>query len=39
LKGFLIQESETATVTDRTSAIYFRYVADAESVTVTKTNK
>ena len=39
LKGFLIQESETATVTDRTSAIYFRYVADAESVTVTKTNE
>ena len=39
LEGFLVQEAETVPVTDRSSAIYFRYVADAKSVTVTKTNE
>jgi hypothetical protein len=39
LKGFLVQESETMPPTDRASAIYFTYVADAKSVMVTKTTK
>jgi hypothetical protein len=39
LQGFLVQDAETVPVTDRSSAIYFRYVADAKSVTVTKTNE
>ena len=39
LKGFLVQEAETVPGPDRASAIYFRYVADAKSVTVTKTNE
>ena len=39
LQGFLVQEAETVPVPDRASVIYFRYVADAKSVTVTKTNE
>jgi hypothetical protein len=36
LQSVLGQESEPVPVTDRASAIYFRYVADAKAVTVTK---
>ena len=39
LKGFLVQEADTVPVTDRASTIYFRYAADAKSVTVTKTKE
>jgi hypothetical protein len=39
LKGFLVQEAETVPGLDRASGIYFRYVVDAKSVTVIKTNE
>ena len=39
LQGFLVQEAETPPLPDRASAIYFSYVADAEAVTVIKTDK
>jgi hypothetical protein len=39
LNGFVIQEAEPVPLTDRASAIYFTYVADAKSVTVTKTKE
>jgi hypothetical protein len=39
LQGFLVQEAEAVPVTDRSFAIYFRYVADAKSVMVTRTNE
>jgi hypothetical protein len=39
LKGFLVKESETMPPTDRASAIYFTYVADAKSVMVKKTTE
>ena len=38
LKGFLIQESDTAPVTDPTSTIYFDYIADAKLPIVKKTS-
>jgi len=37
LQGFLVQDAEMVPIPDRASAIYFRYIADAKSVTVTKT--
>jgi len=37
LKGFLVQDAEMVPIPDRASAIYFSYVLDAKSVTVTKT--
>ena len=36
LGGFLVQDAETVPVPDRASAIYFRYIADAKSVTINK---
>jgi len=39
LKGFLVQESETLPPTDRASAIYFTYIADAKSPTVKRTTE